>query len=339
MFPTVTHTTTPDCEPSQFILPDLVNDCHYPLRQNPHCHAVSRASDQWLVDVAQLVEPEIRGYIDMDIGAFVATCYPDADAFHLQVCSDFTAWLFIIDDWMEYGVVDVQGVRESCNFAFRDPINFDTEQLGAKMCKLFFSRFRETAGPGCTERFIHGGELFFAAVAKQVDDHPKGHIYDLESYIALRRDLSAMKICFPLIQCVARIDLPDEVLSHPVVMALEDAINDHVAWSNDILSYNKEQSYGDAHLENIVAVLMNERGLDLQGAMDYAGQMCKDAIQRFDSNRARLPSWEEEVDRQVAIYVEGMQNWMVGSLHWHFNSARYAIKQDRVVKLLPKKHL
>lgn len=31
MSPTVTHTTNPDTEPSQFILPDLVNDCHYPV--------------------------------------------------------------------------------------------------------------------------------------------------------------------------------------------------------------------------------------------------------------------------------------------------------------------
>ncbi|KAG2073063.1 terpene synthase, partial [Suillus decipiens] len=344
MLPTVTHTTTPDCElsQSQFILPDLINDCHYPLRKSTHHHEVSRASDQWLTNIAQLVEPEIRGYIDMDAGAFAAVCYPDADAFHLRVCSDFLNWLFIIDDWMEYDVLDVQRARESCISAFRDPINFDTEQLGAKMCKSFFNRFRETAGPGCTERFIHGSELFFTAVAKQVDDRAKGNVYNLESYITLRRNISGLKICFPLIEFVARIDLPNEVMSHPVVMALEVAANDHVAWSNDILSYKKEESRGDAHWHNIVAVLMHDRGLDLQSAIDYAGQMCKDAIQRFDSNRDILPSWGEEVDRQVVIYIEGLQNWMVGSLHWHFDSPRYfgkdrhAVKRDRVVKLLPK---
>jgi hypothetical protein len=255
MFPTATHTTTPDCEPSQFILPDLINDCHYPLRQNSHCYAVSHASDRWLIEVAQLAEPEIRGYhhIDMDTGALAAVCYPDADAFHLRVCSDFFNWLFIMDDWMEYNVVDVWRARESCIFAFRDPINFETEQLGAKMCKSydyffhritlskthyvlrFFSRFRETAGPGCTERFIHGSELFFTAVAKQVGDRAEGNMYDLQSYIALRRDLSSVKIGFPLIEFVTRIDLPDEIMSHPVIMALEDAANDYVSWSNVIL--------------------------------------------------------------------------------------------------------
>ncbi|KAG1831949.1 isoprenoid synthase domain-containing protein [Suillus subalutaceus] len=335
MFPTVTHTTTPDCEPSQFILPDLINDCHYPLQQSLHRDAVSRASDQWLTDVAQLVEPEIRGYLDFDIGTLSAVCYPDGDAFHLQVAAESNNWLFIVDDWMEYGVVDVQETRESCILALRDP-NFDTEQLSAKMGKSVFSRFRETAGPGCTERFIHGVELFFAAVAKQVG---KGNVYDPQSYIALRRDLVAHKFSFSIIEFVARIDLPDEVMSHPVIKALEDAIGDYVAWANDILSYNKEQSRGSAPWENIVAVLMHDRGLDLQGAIDYAGQMCKDAIQRFESSRAILPSWEKEVDRQVAIYVEGLQNFMVGSLHWHLNSARYDVKPDRIIKLLPKRPL
>lgn len=345
MFPTITHTTSPDCEPSQFILPDLINDCHYPLRQNPHRDAVSRASDQWLIDVAQLVEHELKGYIEMDSGRFVAILYPDADAFHLRVCCDFMNWIFILDDRMEHGVVDVQETRESCISALRDPTNFDTEQLGAKMCKSFFSRFRETAGPGCTARFIHASELFFAAVAKQVDDRAKGNMYDLQSYIALRRDVVAVKLCFAIIEFAAGIDLPDEVMSHPVVKALEDATNDHVAWTDDILSYNKEQSRGDEHWENVVAVLMHDQGLDLQGAMNYAGQMCKDAIRCFEFNRAILPSWGEEVDKQVAIYVEGLQNWMIGSLNWHFDSARYfgkhghAVKRDRIVKLLPKRPL
>ncbi|KAG2047362.1 terpene synthase [Suillus hirtellus] len=337
MFSTVTHTTTPDCEPSQFILPDLINDCHYPFRQNPHCDAACRASVRWLMDVAQIVEPEIRGHIDADVNGLAVACYPDADSFHLQVCSDFLNWLFITDDLMESGVVDVHEVHESCISAFRNPINFDTERLDAKMCKSILSRFKETAGPGCTERFIYTSGLYFAAVAKQVDHRAKGHVYDLESCIALRRDTGGLKPSFNLIEFAARIDLPDEVVSHPVVKALEDAANDHVCWHNDILSYNKEQSCGHAPWENIVPVIMHEQGLDLQGAMDYAGQMCKDAIQRFDSNRAILPSWGKEVDRQVAIYIKGLQHWMVGSLRWHFDCVRYAVPPDRIIKLLPKR--
>lgn len=75
-------------------------------------------------------------------------------------------------------------------------------------------------------------DLFFIAVAKQSDDRANGRIPDLESYITVRRDTSGCKPCFALIEYAARIDLPDEVMSHPVIMAMEEATNDLVTWSN-----------------------------------------------------------------------------------------------------------
>ncbi|KAG2031237.1 isoprenoid synthase domain-containing protein [Suillus americanus] len=327
-----------------FILPDLVNDCHYPLRLNPNSYPVSRASEQWLIQGARLAEPKLTEFMGLQAGELTAACYPDADAFRLRVCSDFLNWLFNMDDWLdEFDVDGTWGIRECCLSAFRDPINSQTEKLSGKMCKSYFSRFMQTGGPGCTERFIQTMDLFFIAAAKQADDRAKGRIPDLESYITLRRDTSACKPCFALIEYAALIDLPDKVMSHPAIMAMEEATNDLVTWSNDIFSYNVEQSRHDTH--NMIAVLMREQGLNVQGAVDYVGRLCRSSIQRFKDNRDILPSWGEELDMQVAIYIEGLQNWIVGSLHWSFDSTRYfgknghTIKRDRIIKLLPKRPL
>ncbi|KAG1886736.1 isoprenoid synthase domain-containing protein [Suillus subluteus] len=329
MAPPAIHTTAhSDSEPTEFILPDLLSDCHYPLRINPHYDAVFRVSEQWLFDEGHLVEPEITKFVGLRAGYLTAACYPDADAFHLR---------------MSFDVDNALGMRECCISAFQDPINFQTDKTAGKMCKSLFSRFRETGGPGCTERSIHAMDLFFIAGAKEVDNRAKKHIHDLESYITFRRDTSGCKFCFVLIEYAAQIDLPDEVMSHPIMMAVEDAANDHISWSNDIFSYNVEQSRHDTH--SLIAVLMRERGLDLQGAVDYSGQMCKIAMQRFEDNRAILPSWGTEVDRQVAIYVQGLQDWIVANLHWSFESTHYfgkdgqAVKQDGIIKLLPKRPL
>jgi len=113
-----------------------------------------------------------------------------------------------------------------------------------------------------------------------------------------------------------------------------------VTWSNDIFSYNVEQSKGDTH--NMIPVIMNHHSLDLQSAVDFVGQLCKQSIDRFNSDRAQLPSWGPEIDRQVQIYVNGLADWIVGSLHWSFESERYfgkggkEVKKSRVVNLLPK---
>ncbi|KAG1731134.1 isoprenoid synthase domain-containing protein [Suillus lakei] len=340
--PTTTFTTIhSDCKPSEFILPDLFNDCHYPLQQNPHCYPVSRASEQWLLNSARLEEPKVTAFMGLLAGELGAAIYPGADAFHLRVCADFLNWLFTMDDWLDECDVDgAMGMRECCISAFRDPINFQTDKLGGMMCKSYFSRFRETGGHGCTERFIHRMNLFFIAVAKQADDRTNGHVPDLETYIAMRRNTGGCLPCFTLIEYAAQIDLPDEVMSHPVILAMEEAANDHICWTNDIFSYNVEQARHDPH--SIVTVLMHEQGLDLQSAMDYSGKLCNGTIQRFEDNRAILPSWGEEIDREVAIYVGGLQDWITGALHWSFVSTRYfgkdgnTVKRDRIIKLLPQ---
>ncbi|KAG1732159.1 isoprenoid synthase domain-containing protein [Suillus lakei] len=342
--PTATYTaiTRSNSESAGFILPDFFSDCHYPLRMNPHCCPVSRASEQWLFTEAHLVEPEITKFMGFRAGDLISGCYPDADTLHLRVCSDFLNWAVKLDDDLlnEFDVDVVWGIRECYMSAFRDPINTQTENIFGKMCKSFFSRFRETGGPGCTERLIHTMDLFFIAAAQEVDDRAKGRVFNLEYYISLRRDISGCKPFFALIEYAAQINLPDEVTSHPVIAAMEEATNDYVSWSNDILSYNVEQSCHSTH--NMVAVLMCEQRMSLQDAVDYSYQLCKGTIQRFEDNRAILPSWGEEVDKQVAIYIQGMQDWMAGSLHWSFNSTRYlgsdghTVKRDRIINLLPK---
>ena len=137
MAPPETHpTTVPDSEPAGFILPDLISDCHYPLRLNPHSYLVSRASEQWLLNGARLAEPRITKFMGLHAGELTAACYPEADAFHLRVCSDFMNWLFNMDDWLdEFDLDGTWGMRECCMSALRDPINFQTEKHGGKMCK------------------------------------------------------------------------------------------------------------------------------------------------------------------------------------------------------------
>lgn len=92
----------------------------------------------------------------------------------------------------------------------------------------------------------------------------------------------------------------------------------------------------------MIIVVMMQEDLDLQSAVDFVGQLCKQSIDRFVEDRANLPSWGPEIDSQVDIYVEGLADWIVGSLHWSFESERYfaksglEVKKNRIVDLLPR---
>lgn len=93
----------------------------------------------------------------------------------------------------------------------------------------------------------------------------------------------------------------------------------------------------------MIVVIMRQEGLDLQSAVDFVGDLCEKSINRFIEERANLPSWGPEIDRQVNIYVDGLRDWIVGSLHWSFDSERYfgkagrEIKRTRTVNLLPRR--
>ena len=89
-------------------------------------------------------------------------------------------------------------------------------------------------------------------MTQQALDRATGVIPDLESYIALRRDTSGCKPCWALIECkffplasahrlilmkrlcldAENLDIPDEVMEHPLICNLGEAANDLVTWSN-----------------------------------------------------------------------------------------------------------
>jgi alpha-muurolene/germacrene-A/gamma-muurolene synthase len=92
----------------------------------------------------------------------------------------------------------------------------------------------------------------------------------------------------------------------------------------------------------MICIFMIHDGLNLQQAVDRVGVMCKQTVGSFIEDQKRIPSWGDSVDREVKLYVRGLQEWIVGSLHWSFMTKRYfgenggAVKVTRVVDLLPQ---
>jgi hypothetical protein len=82
----------------------------------------------------------------------------------------------------------------------------------------------------------------------------------------------------------------------------------------------------------MIAIMMYHRGMTLQEAVDYVGDLCKKSFDRFNENRARLPSWGPEIDAQIQVYVQGLADWIVATLHWSFDSERYFGKKGLQVK-------
>ncbi len=70
--------------------------------------------------------------------------------------------------------------------------------------------------------------LYFQAIIKEKQDLVEGIVPTLESYFLNRRDLGACRTSFDLIEYAHNIDLPDCVVDHPILKALNDGANDAV---------------------------------------------------------------------------------------------------------------
>ncbi|KAI5124084.1 hypothetical protein M0805_003911 [Coniferiporia weirii] len=349
---------TPDATPSPpksaspgFMLPDLVGHCNFPLTYNPYGDAVAAASDKWLDDGCPELTPKKRAALyGLHAGELTAFCYTSCDAHRLRVVSDFMNYLFHLDnisDGMMTREADVLSdvVMNALWFPgeYRPSKDDPAEEISAgKLARDYWLRCIKDAGPGVQARFRESLQLFFEAVHIQATHREEDEIPDLESYIDVRRDESGCKPVFDLIEYALDIDLPDFVVEHPIIKALNQGSNDLVTWSNDIFSFNVEQARGDTH--NMVIILMARYGLELQAAIDYVGEMCRETIENFIANKALVPSFGcPKLDKDVVAYVQGLQDWIVGSLHWSFMSQRYfgtegaEVKKNRYVKLLPKK--
>lgn len=82
---------------------------------------------------------------------------------------------------------------------------------------------------------------------------------------------------------------------------------------------------------NVITVLMKERNLDLQGAVDAVGVHYKGLVDGFLVDEARLPSWGSDMDRLIAGYVKGLKDWVIGNMVWSFETPRYfGIERDEV---------
>ena len=87
---------------------------------------------------------------------------------------------------------------------------------------------------------------------------------------------------------------------------------------------------------------MMHDGLSLQQAIDRIGEMCQQSMDTFVENQKRVPSWGDSIDKDVKLYVRGLQEWMVGCLNWSFVTKRYfgdnggMVKATRIVDLLSR---
>ncbi|WP_324192478.1 terpene synthase family protein [Nocardia transvalensis] len=319
----------------------------FPFRINPHAEQTRAHLDEWTRRIGLVHREAARKRFEKaDFGWFAAVVYPTADAAHLDLMSDWFAWLFLVDDQLDDGKVGrspehvgtvvsrMRSVLESPDFGAAAAADPDAPVAVSSLADLW-QRTAADATPAWRRRYIrHLDECLTTAATWEARNRIEGIVPDEETYIEKRRHTGAIYVCMDLIDIVERIDVPENVYASPQFAAALDAACNVVCWTNDVYSLEKERSLGEVH--NLVLVVEHHRGLGTDEALERVCAAISAQTRLFlDLERELLATFPEHAG-VLDPYLAGMRTWMRGNLDWSSRSKRYRAVADGV---LPEEYL
>ncbi|ESK90644.1 terpenoid synthase [Moniliophthora roreri MCA 2997] len=294
----------------------------------------------------------IAQYHNSDFGpnmtAFMESCkfelagsytYPHLDKYGLRATMD---WLNIL--WFFDEVTDTETGKDARRSAdivchtLRDSEYND----GTSLCRMI-TDFRidhlSRAGPETTRRFLNHCDDMFSAVAREAGFREQGTVLSVEEYLVHRKETSGVRVCYDMAEFCIGIDLPGAIYDMEDFRKGYEASLDFVCLSNDLFSYNAEQSKGHSGF-NILTVLIKAKSIELQEAADYVGSLCTNLLTEFRESQqvieecARTAKDEASANtfRDALCVLEAYGHWVRGGIEWSFESERYFGKENKMVR-------
>jgi 5-epi-alpha-selinene synthase len=301
--------------------------CPFPSAINPHATEAQQATITWARRFRLLQrDAAYRRLNRSQYGLLMARAYPSAAPETLQIVTDWSTWLFLLDDQCDEAGLGHDPERlAGLHTRFLDvlqgmPPGRDAAPLVRALWDLQ-ARIRAYAPDGWQARFSRSVRQYFTANVWEATNRRQGQIPDAASYCAMRLFTSAVYPCLLLIELTEGLRLPPQVSDHPHVQRLAEMTNNVISWSNDIVSLEKERRQGDVH--NLALILSHEHKLTLQAAVNRVGKLHDAEVYAFIALTRRLPSFSPAVDADLQRYVSGMRFWMRANLDWSLGTVRY----------------
>ncbi|KAI0280317.1 terpenoid synthase [Russula aff. rugulosa BPL654] len=281
----------------QFYLPDPLAQWPWSRKLNEHYTEVKPESDEWLRSFQALDAKSQRSFDLCNFSLLGSLVYPLLDKDGVRVACDLMALFFIYDEFTDK--VDGDGARIYAKMvmdAIRNP-HKDRPQGEPKLGEI------------ARHALITSFSEYVFAVIDEASDRAKGRVRGIEDYLKLTRLTAGGYPAFMAVE--AGLNIPNEVMDHPALESLCSLAAESLVLTNDMYSFNIEQASGHGG-HNIVTVVMNEKGVDLDGALAWLGNIMESRT---------VPSWGPAIDSDVETFVERLGP---------------EIQKHRLVTLLPK---
>ncbi|KAJ7841838.1 isoprenoid synthase domain-containing protein [Mycena leptocephala] len=267
-------------------LPDLLGLSRaFDLRTNRHCHAVSSASEKWFMAQQNILNDEEKAALrSMKIGLWASVCFPTCDPPQLRVATDFLTALVACTSRL----AQAQSLRD---------------------CGWY-----EEQSSDNLERLNRSSEAFRDAQTQILSHHRSNTIPGLDAYIELRRLVSGMPMVLDLIEMAEGLKIASDDQRWD---RLKCYAADIIALSTDVCAYNNDQFVDNKF--NIVSIVREDKGLSVQGALNYSYSLIEQAFQNFLAAESTLGSLTPD----SKLYLRGLKDCIVGTLNWCYETELY----------------
>ncbi|KLO13039.1 terpenoid synthase [Schizopora paradoxa] len=314
----------------KLVLPDILAACPFKWSLHPDFERARDESAAWIAGFKVLPEHR-RVLFETELLAILVN--PLVGYEELRTYCDYSNLLFVVDEYSD----ELDGAEtQKFGDVFVKALSGEPTPVSvfSKIGEDVRSRLIQTAKPKSMERFLARFAGYINAVAKESALRCDNEVLNIESYTRIRRENSAVRTCFALLEYSNGLELPDEVFENPVFMRLYWQGVDVVWLGNDLYSYSMERAKG-LEGNNMLTIAMKEKGLSMQEAADYVGDEITQRMNQFVADQKELPSFGEAVDKDVQKFIFSMSQWQVGNIIWSFQSSRYfGAEKDEVKKTL-----
>jgi hypothetical protein len=309
---------------SEVELPPLY--CPLESAVHPRVRRVEKRAVEWIGDSGMCADEREKAWVVATHSAdFFARFAPDApDEDRLLAAALWVYWGFAFDDARcDSGPLSTRPAQFN---ALAGQVQRACETSSAKgedryigALQDIVDRFRGFAPPTQVARFAHAHRAWLSGVAWQVGNQAVGRMPGLDEFLAMRLLSSGGEPTFALLELATGAEVPDRDLHRPAVRALTEMAIMVAALDNDRHSLRKELARNQAD-QNLYTVLMQERGIALQEAVDMANGLRDRVLQRFLHLHDRV---RPTAGFDLAIYVQGLRHGIRGNNEWGLRVPRY----------------
>ncbi|MBO0808049.1 MAG: hypothetical protein J2P32_07070 [Actinobacteria bacterium] len=304
--------------------------CPLPSGINPHVGEAEKYALQWALDNGLIRSDDAWGIGLSRIGYLASRASPDASPEALRIIVEWLDWLLVYDDSVLDKRANVSRLDGEDIVAFQRRVTgiLSGDQPAHESSSPLLRSFRvlrESIRRCCPHwemaDFIQGFHRYLQANLWEATNIWLGRPPGLAAYTGMRRHTGCLFPTYLLSAAINGIGITDEARNHVAIQQLEIMANNYTCWLNDVCSFEREQR--DGQVNNLVAVLRNERGYSVQQAIADAIDMCRIEMESYLELKDRLPRLSVPGDPAVPGYLGVLESWMRALLDWHQLTGRY----------------